>query len=109
MSQPGVLGASWPPLDPDPQRFRQVLGHFATGVTVLTGVDDGEPVGFACQAFAALSLEPPLVLFCPAKTSATWPRLASSGRFTRSATTDREAPPEVLDSLLAWPRFADWM
>ena len=74
MSQQGVRGAGGRWLDPDPQRFRQVLGHFATGVTVLTGVDEGGPVGFACQAFAALSLEPPLVLFCPAKTSATWPR-----------------------------------
>lgn len=68
-------------LDPDPQRFRQVLGHFATGVTVITGLHAGEPVGFACQAFAALSLDPPLVLFCPARTSMTWPRLAVSGRF----------------------------
>src|SRR5215472_12351139 len=69
------------PLDPDPRRFRQVLGHFATGVTVITGMDADEPIGFACQAFAALSLEPPLVLFCPARTSMTWPRLAASGRF----------------------------
>ena len=57
--------------EPDPQRFRRVLGHFASGVTVITGVDDGTPVGFACQAFAALSLEPPLILCCPAKSSAT--------------------------------------
>jgi len=182
------------PLDPDPQRFRQVLGHFATGVTVITGMDADEPIGFACQAFAALSLEPPLVLFCPARTSATWPRLASSGRFcanilaasqrelarrfglsgpdkfdgvswspdpsglpvlggvltwascavesvheagdhyvvtarvtslgdstpgdpllfyrgrfTLSATADQGSLPEVVDTLLAWPRFADWM
>ncbi len=53
--------------DPDPERFRQVLGHFCTGITIITAVDDGEPVGFSCQAFAALSLEPPLVLFCPAR------------------------------------------
>ncbi len=66
---------------PDPQRFRQALGHFATGVTVIAGVDGTEPVGFACQAFAALSLDPPLVLCCPAKTSASWPRLARTGRF----------------------------
>ena len=37
-----------------------------------------EPVGFACQSFAALSLDPPLVLFCPGKNSRTWPYLASS-------------------------------
>ncbi len=50
------------------ERFRRALGHFCTGVTVIAAVsDDGEPVGFACQSFAALSLDPPLVLFCPAQ------------------------------------------
>ncbi|GAB3905103.1 flavin reductase family protein [Kibdelosporangium lantanae] len=58
--------------------FRQVLGHFCTGVTVVTGAG---PVGMACQAFAALSLDPPLVLFCPGKTSRTWQAIAGTGRF----------------------------
>jgi 3-hydroxy-9,10-secoandrosta-1,3,5(10)-triene-9,17-dione monooxygenase reductase component len=183
-----------PSFEPDPQRFRRVLGHFATGVTVITGMHEGEPVGFACQAFAALSLDPPLVLFCPGKLSGTWPRIARTGeigvnvlaadqrdlarrfgvtsadkfdgiswtaaangaplldgvltwasctvemvheagdhfvviarvtelgdsvagdpllfyrgRFTLSAMADGEAPPEVVDTLLSWPRFADWM
>jgi 3-hydroxy-9,10-secoandrosta-1,3,5(10)-triene-9,17-dione monooxygenase reductase component len=62
--------------------YRQVLGHFCTGVTVITGVDGGSrPAGFACQAFAALSLAPPLVLFCPGKSSRTWPAIAGSGYF----------------------------
>src|SRR5580698_3750915 len=68
-----------PSFEPEPQRFRQVLGHFATGVTVITGLHSGEPAGFACQAFAALSLDPPLVLFCPGKVSGTWPRIARTG------------------------------
>ena len=46
----------------DQARFREVLGHFATGVTVVTAIEEGEPVGFACQSFAALSLDPPMVL-----------------------------------------------
>lgn len=65
----------------EPLRFRRVFGHFCTGVTVVTGIDDGGPVGFACQAFAALSLDPPLVLFCPSVTSLTWPRIERSGHF----------------------------
>jgi len=178
----------------EPQRFRQVLGHFASGVTVITGMHEGEPAGFACQAFAALSLDPPLVLFCPGKSSGTWPRIARigelgvnvlsadqrdlarkfgvsaadkfagvewsagpngapilggvltwaacsvetvheagdhfvviarvtslgesvvgdpllfyRGRFTLSATTDGDSPPEVVDTMLSWPRFADWI
>ena len=56
--------------EPEPTRFRQVLGHFCTGVTVITTVDEDGPAGFACQSFAAVSLEPPLVLFCPSRTSA---------------------------------------
>jgi 3-hydroxy-9,10-secoandrosta-1,3,5(10)-triene-9,17-dione monooxygenase reductase component len=161
---------------------------------VIAGLDGAAPVGFACQAFAALSLDPPLVLCCPAKTSASWQRLARTGRFcanvlaaeqrglarrfgvsgpdkfagvswspdpaglpvldgvltwascaietvheagdhyvviarvswlgdsaaadpllfyrgrfTLSATADDGSPPEAVDTLLAWPQFADWM
>jgi 3-hydroxy-9,10-secoandrosta-1,3,5(10)-triene-9,17-dione monooxygenase reductase component len=65
----------------EPVRFRRVFGHFATGVTVVTCMDDDGPAGFTCQAFAALSLDPPLVLFCPGKASATWPRIAAAGMF----------------------------
>jgi len=65
----------------DPRRFRTVLGQFCTGVTIITTIDDGEPVGFACQSFAALSLEPPLVLFCPTKTSRSWAAIERSGAF----------------------------
>jgi 3-hydroxy-9,10-secoandrosta-1,3,5(10)-triene-9,17-dione monooxygenase reductase component len=53
----------------DPRTFRGVLGQFCTGITIITTVHDDVPVGFACQSFAALSLEPPLVLFCPTKVS----------------------------------------
>ncbi|WAL67573.1 flavin reductase family protein [Amycolatopsis cynarae] len=65
----------------DPARFRAVLGHFCTGVTVVTAHDGVEPVGFACQSFAALSLDPPLILFCPGKNSRTWPVVERTGRF----------------------------
>ncbi|MET0233058.1 MAG: 3-hydroxy-9,10-secoandrosta-1,3,5(10)-triene-9,17-dione monooxygenase reductase subunit [Kibdelosporangium sp.] len=66
------------PTLPVATEFRKVLGHFCTGVTVITGAG---PAGFACQAFAALSLDPPLVLFCPGRGSRTWQAIAGSGRF----------------------------
>jgi 3-hydroxy-9,10-secoandrosta-1,3,5(10)-triene-9,17-dione monooxygenase reductase component len=69
-------------LAPDEAAFRTVLGHFATGVAVVTAVHDGEPVGMACNSFTAVSLEPPLVLFCAARSSSTWPRIQAAGRFT---------------------------
>ncbi len=68
-------------VDVDPGRFRRVLGHFCTGVTVVTGAGPDGPVGFACQSFAALSLDPPLVLFCPGKGSRAWPVIEASGTF----------------------------
>jgi 3-hydroxy-9,10-secoandrosta-1,3,5(10)-triene-9,17-dione monooxygenase reductase component len=71
------------PVDPD--AFRHALGHFCTGVTVIT--TEG-PAGFACQAFAALSLSPPLVLFCPSKTSSTWPVIERAGHFCANVLTD---------------------
>jgi 3-hydroxy-9,10-secoandrosta-1,3,5(10)-triene-9,17-dione monooxygenase reductase component len=64
----------------DPVTFRRVLSHFATGVVVVTAFDD-EPVGMTCQSFSSLSLDPPLVVFCPAHTSTTWPRIRAVGVF----------------------------
>lgn len=69
----------------DPLEFRRVLGHFATGVTVVTApgaeTGDGDPAGFACQSFASLSLDPPLICFMVGRTSTTWPRIARAGVF----------------------------
>ncbi|MEV0323795.1 flavin reductase family protein [Streptomyces sp. NPDC050658] len=65
----------------EPGAFRDVLGRFASGITVVAGLDDGEPVGFACQSFASLSLDPPLVMLAVGRTSTSWPRIARSGRF----------------------------
>ncbi|WP_142218319.1 flavin reductase family protein [Streptomyces sp. SLBN-118] len=65
----------------DPGEFRRVLGHFATGVTVVTAYDEAGPAGFACQSFASLSLDPPLIAFMVARTSTTWPRIAGAGAF----------------------------
>ena len=65
----------------DPQQMREVLGHFASGVTVVTALTADGPAGFTCQSFSSLSLEPPLVAFAPARTSQTWPALRAIGRF----------------------------
>jgi len=73
--------------EPEPGRFRQVLGHFCTGVTIITTLDEAGPAGFACQSFAALSLDPPLVLFCPSRSSATWPRIERAGFFCANVLT----------------------
>ncbi|MEU6757993.1 flavin reductase family protein [Streptomyces sp. NPDC046685] len=69
-----------------PAEFRAVLGNFASGVTVITappgrGEEGDGPAGFACQSFASLSLDPPLITFMVARTSTTWPRIARAGVF----------------------------
>ena len=65
----------------DEQLLRDVLGHFASGVTVVTARTADGPIGFTCQSFSSLSLDPPLVAFAPARTSRTWPRLREIRRF----------------------------
>lgn len=65
----------------DAATFRTVLGHFCSGVTIVTADDGGEPVGLTCQSFTSVSLDPPLVLFVPAKTSQSWPRIRAAGHF----------------------------
>ena len=65
----------------DSARFRQVLGHFCSGIVIVTGIDGGDPVGLTCQSFSSVSLEPPLILFCPGKSSSSWPRIRTSGAF----------------------------
>jgi len=66
---------------PDAASLRTVLGHFATGVAIVTAVDGEEPVGMACNSFTSVSLEPPLVLFCAAKSSTTWPRIQAGKKW----------------------------
>lgn len=61
--------------------FRRVLSHFCSGVVVITALDGSTPIGLTCQSFSALSLDPPLVQFSPARSSTTWPRIRAAGRF----------------------------
>lgn len=66
--------------EPDAARFRQVVGHFTSGVTVVT-VSDGEPLGLAVSSFMSVSLDPPLVAVCVRNESTTWPRVRKVGGF----------------------------
>jgi flavin reductase (DIM6/NTAB) family NADH-FMN oxidoreductase RutF/DNA-binding IclR family transcriptional regulator len=66
----------------DPAQFRSVLGHFPTGVAVVTGDDaDGKPAGMAVGSFTSVSLDPPLVAFMPDKSSSSWPKFRDTGTF----------------------------
>jgi len=72
----------------DAARFRQILGCFPTGVTVVTTLEEGCPVGLAAGSFFSVSLDPPLVGFCVMTTSNTWPAIERSGSFGVSILAD---------------------
>ncbi|EZP71921.1 Monooxygenase [Sphingomonas paucimobilis] len=66
----------------DSGTFRRVLGHYPTGVCVVTALEPGgAPVGMVVGSFTSVSLDPPLVAFFPAKTSTSWPQIEQAGRF----------------------------
>ncbi|NDZ95952.1 flavin reductase family protein [Streptomyces sp. SID6673] len=69
------------PLDLDERSLRQVWSNFATGVAVITAHDGTAPIGFTCQSVVSVSLAPPLMSFCPAATSTSWPRIRTIGEF----------------------------
>ena len=65
----------------DSAKYRQVLGHFPTGVTVITAMRGDEPVGLAVGSFSSVSLDPPLVGFFPDRSSSSWPKIEEAGSF----------------------------
>lgn len=67
----------------DPLTYRKVLGHYASGVCVITaGSGTAEALaGMVVSSFTSVSLDPPLVAFFPDRMSSTWPRIEAAGRF----------------------------
>ncbi len=66
----------------DDATFRRVLGHYPTGVCIITSIaTDGKPIGMVVGSFTSVSLDPPLVAFFPGRKSATWPRIEAAGKF----------------------------
>ncbi len=67
----------------DAAHYRQTLGHFPTGVTVVAGIDPetDAAAGLAIGSFFSISIDPPLVGFCVGKSSGSWPRVSASGSF----------------------------
>lgn len=61
--------------------FRDVLGRYASGITVVTTISGDEPTGLTCQSFTSVSLEPPLVAFLPTRASRAFATIQRTGRF----------------------------
>jgi len=81
----------------DSGHFRTILGHFPTGVTVVTGMapaadgDDPQPVGFTIGSFTSVSLDPPLVGFLPQLGSSTMDAIEASGSFCVNVLSDQQS------------------
>ncbi len=81
------------------RRFRDVLGRFCSGVTVVTSISGDQPVGMTCQSFSSVSLDPPLVMFIPARTSRAWPVIQQTGHFcVNFLAADQQAVSDVMAS-----------
>ncbi|VEG54901.1 flavin reductase domain-containing protein [Mycolicibacterium aurum] len=66
-------------ITPAAPEMRRVLGHFCTGIAVITAHDGDRPIGFTCQSVTSVSLEPPYISFCPSKASTSWPLIRKVG------------------------------
>ncbi|HEX3715044.1 MAG TPA: flavin reductase family protein [Trebonia sp.] len=74
-----------------PAELREAMGHFATGVTVITSVGpDGEPVGTTANAVTSLSLDPPLILVCFDLKSSTLTAIREHGAFAVNVLGQRQ-------------------
>ncbi|MCE3551450.1 flavin reductase family protein [Pseudonocardia sp. RS11V-5] len=91
-----------------PEHFREVLGAFCSGITVITAAGpDGAPLGMTCQSFSSLSLDPPMILIAPALTSTTWPRIREAGTFCVNILADGQHGVSDAMSRRGTDKFAD--
>lgn len=87
--------------------FRAVIGHFASGVTVITTVDAGVRHGTTASAVSSLSLEPPMLLICMNTASATGQAIASAGRFAVNVLSEHQSALALRFAKKGADKFAD--
>ncbi|AZY48978.1 flavin reductase family protein [Bordetella avium] len=75
----------------EPLHFRDALGHYASGITVITAHIDEEAVGFTCQSFYSVSMNPPLVSFSVMSGSHSYPKIRQAGRFAVNILSGEQA------------------
>jgi flavin reductase (DIM6/NTAB) family NADH-FMN oxidoreductase RutF len=90
----------------DERALRDAFAAFPSGVAAVCAVVDGTPVGMAASSFTSVSLRPPLVSVCIARTSATWPRLRRSPRVGISVLARDHAPVATALAAKTGDRFA---
>src|SRR5438874_190454 len=91
---------------PEARSFRDALGRFATGVAFVTAAPDGEPAGLIVNSLSSVSLEPPLISFCPSRSSLTWSRMRRTGRFAVNILGQQHKPFATRATPASADRFA---
>ena len=90
----------------DPRTLRDALGCFATGVTVVTCLDEAEaPAGLTVNSFTSVSLEPPLLLVCLHKEAASAPALVAASHFAINVLQTGQQPASITFSTRGEDRF----
>lgn len=94
----------------DQRSFRDTLGRYPTGVVLICAMSEVGPVGMAVNSFTSVSLDPPLISFCPMLTSATWAALRDIKSFAVSILGAEHADVSRLFATKGADRFAhhDW-
>ena len=105
MSAPRETGETPRPLGSE--EFRHVIGHFASGVTVVTTMVEGKPYGTTASAVTSLSLEPPLVLIAMNQESATGAAIAEKGSFAINILGEEHGEIAVNFARKGGDKFAD--
>lgn len=95
----------------DARLFRDALGHYASGITVIGGIVDGKPAGFTCQSFYSVSMSPPLVSFSVKLNSKSWPPIRENGSFSVNILSHEQRPISEVFGSSSTDRFAgiDWV
>ena len=90
----------------DSSQFREALSRYATGVTIITALmPDGRPAGMTVSAFSSLSLDPPLILVCPAKTVNSLKAFTEGAHFAVNILSEEQQPLSVAFSLPTTNKF----
>jgi flavin reductase (DIM6/NTAB) family NADH-FMN oxidoreductase RutF len=95
------------PSAPDARSFRDALATFTSGVAFVTAAPDGEPAGLIVNSLTSVSLQPPLVSFCRARTSLTWTRIRRAPSFAVNVLARQHEPFATSATPAGADRFAD--
>ncbi|MFT5111777.1 MAG: flavin reductase (DIM6/NTAB) family NADH-FMN oxidoreductase RutF [Parasphingorhabdus sp.] len=95
----------------DIRQLRDAFGTFMTGVTIVTTcTEQGEPIGFTANSFASVSLDPPLLLVCPARSMSSFPVFQATGHFAINVLSEHQQDLSNLFASRQPDRFSgiDW-